>query len=58
VGKFLETCTYQRMTAAASREIAAVTERQCELENILAHGITARVRIERYAGESLKTLPL
>jgi sulfopropanediol 3-dehydrogenase len=48
VGKFLKTCTYQRMTAQASREIAEVTERQCNLENMLAHGITARVRIERY----------
>jgi sulfopropanediol 3-dehydrogenase len=50
VGKFLKTCTYQRMTPAASRQIAEVTERQCELENMLAHGITARVRIDRYAG--------
>ena len=49
VGKFLKTCTYQRMTPAASREIGEVTERQCELENMLAHGITARVRIGRYA---------
>jgi sulfopropanediol 3-dehydrogenase len=30
------------------REIAEVTERQCNLENMLAHGITARARIERY----------
>lgn len=49
VGKFLKTCTYQRMTSAASREIGEVTERQCKVENMLAHGITARVRIERYA---------
>ncbi len=49
VGKFLKTCTYQRMTPAASVETAAVTERQCILENMLAHAITARVRIERYA---------
>jgi sulfopropanediol 3-dehydrogenase len=48
VGKFLKTCTYQRMTPAASREIASVTERQCNLENMLAHGITARFRIDRY----------
>ena len=48
VGKFLKTCTYQRMTPSASREVAEVTERQCNLENMLAHGITARVRIERY----------
>jgi sulfopropanediol 3-dehydrogenase len=50
VGKFLKTCTYQRMTPAASVETAEVTERQCELENMLAHAITARVRIDRYAG--------
>lgn len=50
VGKFLKTCTYQRMTPAASVEIGEVTERQCNLENMLAHAITARVRIERYNG--------
>ena len=49
VGKFLKTCTYQRMSAEASVETAEVTERQCILENMLAHAITARVRIERYA---------
>lgn len=48
VGKFLKTCTYQRMTRTASRQIAEITERQCKMENMLAHGITARVRIERY----------
>ncbi|HYZ85687.1 MAG TPA: histidinol dehydrogenase, partial [Bryobacteraceae bacterium] len=52
VGKFLKTCTYQRMTEEASTEIAAVTERQCILENMLAHAITARVRIERYTAAS------
>ena len=39
------------MTPAASVEIAKVTERQCVLENMLAHAITARVRIERYEPE-------
>ena len=48
VGKFLKTCTYQRMTPEASVEVGEVTERQCILENMLAHGITARVRVERY----------
>jgi sulfopropanediol 3-dehydrogenase len=48
VGKFLKTCTYQRMTREASVEIGRVTERQCELENMLAHAITARVRVDRY----------
>ena len=55
VGKFLKTCTYQRMTPQASVEVAEVTERQCLLENMLAHAITARVRIERYGSASTKT---
>jgi sulfopropanediol 3-dehydrogenase len=48
VGKFLKTCTFQRMTRAASREVGEVTARQCELERMLAHAITAKVRVERY----------
>jgi sulfopropanediol 3-dehydrogenase len=48
VGKFLKTCTYQRMTPEASAEVGAVTERQCLLEHMLAHAETARVRVERY----------
>ncbi len=50
VGKFLKTVTYQKMTPAASRLIGEVTERQCEAERMLAHAITARVRVQRYAG--------
>jgi sulfopropanediol 3-dehydrogenase len=48
VGKFLKTCTFQRMTEEASREVGAVTERQCKVERMLAHAITAEVRVERY----------
>ena len=54
VGKFLKTCTYQRMTPAASREVGAVTERQCNVERMLAHAITARVRVDRFAEGSAK----
>jgi sulfopropanediol 3-dehydrogenase len=50
VGKFLKTVTYQRMTPAASVEVGEVTARQCDVERMLAHAITARVRVERYAG--------
>lgn len=53
VGKFLKTCTYQSMTPEASVETAEVTERQCNLEHMLAHAITARVRIERYSAASV-----
>jgi sulfopropanediol 3-dehydrogenase len=52
VGKFLKTCTYQKMTPQASVETAEVTERQCILENMLAHAITARVRIDRYSTQT------
>jgi sulfopropanediol 3-dehydrogenase len=49
VGKFLKTVTYQRMTRAASAEVGAVTARQCDVERMQAHAITARVRVERYS---------
>jgi sulfopropanediol 3-dehydrogenase len=48
VGKFLKTVSYQRMTREASIEIGKVTERQCGIERMLAHGITARKRIDKY----------
>lgn len=48
VGKFLKTCTYQHMTEAASIRTGEVTDRQCMLEGMVAHAITARVRVERY----------
>ncbi len=49
VGKFLKTVTYQKMTSEASIEIGEVCERQCNIERMLAHGITARVRVQRYS---------
>lgn len=49
VGKFLKTCTYQYVTPPASRKLAEITERQCNLEGMLAHGLTARARVEKYA---------
>jgi sulfopropanediol 3-dehydrogenase len=48
VGKFLKTVTYQRMTPAASRLLGAVTARQCRVENMPAHAVTAEVRVARY----------
>ncbi len=49
VGKFLKTVTYQKMSPEASVEIGEVTARQCRVERMLAHEITARVRVERYS---------
>jgi sulfopropanediol 3-dehydrogenase len=48
VGKFLKTVTYQRMTKEASVKIGEVTQRQCEIERMLAHGLTAKMRVEKY----------
>ena len=49
VGKFLKTCTYQRLTPEASRRIAPIVSRISEGEGMLAHGITADVRYTRFA---------
>ena len=49
VGKFIKTVTYQKMTREASIEIGKVTERQCAVERMSAHGLTARFRIEKYS---------
>lgn len=49
VGKFLKTVTYQRLTPKASERIAPIIGRMCATEGMLAHEITAKVRVERYA---------
>lgn len=54
VGKFLKTVTYQRMTPKASVEIGAVTARQCDVERMHAHAITARVRVDRYQASAAR----
>ncbi|MDR2730996.1 MAG: histidinol dehydrogenase [Treponema sp.] len=52
VGKFMKTVTYQKMSKEASVEIGKVTDRQCSVERMLAHGLTAKIRIEKYSGNS------
>jgi sulfopropanediol 3-dehydrogenase len=49
VGKFVKTVTYQYATKAASLDIAKVCERACNYENMLAHGISCKVRKEKYS---------
>ena len=48
VGKFVKTVTYQYATKEASYKIAEVCERACNYENMLAHGISCKVRKEKY----------
>jgi sulfopropanediol 3-dehydrogenase len=48
VQKFLKTVTWQRMTRAASRDIAPVTARISRLEGMEAHARTADERLAKY----------
>jgi len=50
VGKFLKTVTYQKMTRDTSVKMGEICRRQCEVEHMLAHGLTASARIEKYSG--------
>jgi sulfopropanediol 3-dehydrogenase len=47
VGKFLKTCTYQRVTDEGTRRIAPTIAAICEAEHFGGHGITAMMRLER-----------
>ncbi len=49
VGKFIKTCTYQRVTTdAASAMIGEYCSRLCALEGFLGHAEQANVRVRRY----------
>jgi len=49
VGKFLKTCTFQRVTTdAASAEIGEYCSRLCHMENFAGHGEQANIRVRRY----------
>ncbi len=52
VGKFLKVVTYQYATREASAGLAGICERACNYENMLAHGISCRVRADKYSAES------
>lgn len=48
VGKFLKTCTYQRITERASLEIGQYCSRLCALEGFMGHKAQADIRVKRY----------
>ncbi len=50
VGKFIKTCTYQRITRAASVTIGEYCSRLCALEGFAGHKEQADIRVRRYAG--------
>ena len=53
VGKFLKTCTWQRVeTDAASAEVGEVCARLCALEGVAAHQEQADLRVRRYGANA------
>lgn len=49
VGKFLKTCTYQRvLTNEASALVGEYCSRLCHMENFAGHGEQANLRVRRY----------
>lgn len=49
VGKFLKTCTYQRvLTDQASAAMGEYCSRLCHMENFAGHGEQANIRVRRY----------
>ena len=54
VGKFMKTCTYQKvLTDEASAKIGEVCSRLCMLEGFVAHAEQANVRVRRYGGRNV-----
>ncbi|GGA02609.1 histidinol dehydrogenase [Elstera cyanobacteriorum] len=54
VGKFLKTCTYQRvLTDSASALIGEYCSRLCMLEGFAGHAEQANVRVRRYGGRNI-----
>jgi sulfopropanediol 3-dehydrogenase len=49
VGKFLKTCTYQRLTAEGTRLVAPAVAAISHEEHLEGHALTAEVRLERLA---------
>ena len=54
VGKFIKTCTYQRvLTDEASAMVGRYCSRLCALEGMVAHGEQANVRVRRYGHQDV-----
>lgn len=54
VGKFLKTCTYQKvLTDEASAKVGRYCSRLCDLEGFSGHGEQANIRVRRYGGDNV-----
>jgi len=56
VGKFLKTCTYQRVTEEASVAVGEYCSRLCAYEGFAAHKEQADIRLRRFAGQNVQGL--
>ena len=52
VGKFIKTCTYQRITEQASVEVGEYCSRLCAIEGFMGHKEQADIRLRRYKGQN------
>jgi sulfopropanediol 3-dehydrogenase len=52
VGKFLKTCTYQRITQQASVMVGEYCSRLCAVEGFAGHKEQADIRVRRYGSQS------
>ncbi len=52
VGKFIKTCTYQRVTAEATATIGEYCSRLCALEGFAGHKAQADLRVTRYKSKA------
>ena len=54
VGKFMKTCTYQKvLTDEASALVGGYCSRLCALEGFAGHGEQANIRVRRYGGSNV-----
>lgn len=54
VGKFLKTCTYQRiLTDEASALIGSYASRLCHMEGFVGHAEQANIRVRRFGGRNV-----
>lgn len=55
VGKFLKTCTYQRiLTDEASAKIGAIGSRLCHMEGFIGHAEQANIRVRRFGRRNVE----
>ncbi|UJF17923.1 histidinol dehydrogenase [Vibrio sp. SS-MA-C1-2] len=54
VGKFIKTCTYQRVTEEASLKVGEYCSRLCALEGFAGHKEQADIRVRRYKKQTVE----